>query len=414
MSPVSYYASDGRWDLSPGYQRYANLYLTRPVTEPCWNCHSSGTRRIEGTVNRYDDPPFEEAGVACERCHGPGGPHVSMRGGTILNPAKLPKQQRDDVCAQCHFTGATRIERPHRSLRNFEPGNRLSDYVTIFVDSGPAKPPRATDHFESLSSSVCSIRSGGQLWCGTCHNIHSPPPEGAAEAYYRTKCLGCHHQDECREDRQARLSARDHCTSCHMPKTAVSDVLHAAYTDHRIQARPNRGSAVMAQGRLVAFGSGAPQRDVAIAEAEIAFQYNDPSSVRDAFQRMRDLEPSLTADAQALTVLGRLYDLEGNNEKARELYYKAISLDQSQVEAAVNLGAIVFGEGDSNAAIDWWRLALHAQPALEAAHLNIARALASQGRIEEARKELLLLMDFSPDHPLAVKELNALAVARPR
>src|SRR5439155_15231694 len=130
MSPVSYYASNARWDLSPGYQRYTTLYATRPVTEPCWNCHSSGTRKIAGTVNRYDDPPFEEAGVACARCHGPGAEHArSARRADVWNPAKMPNRQREDLCAQCHFTGAMRIERPSRSLRDFEPGDRLSDYV---------------------------------------------------------------------------------------------------------------------------------------------------------------------------------------------------------------------------------------------------------------------------------------------
>jgi len=199
-----------------------------------------------------------------------------------------------------------------------------------------------------------------------------------------------------------------------MPKSAVADVLHATYTNHRIQARQSRSTAGTELAKPIEFESGAPRRDVAMAQAQIAFQYDNASMASGALRLMSDLEPSLAWDAPALAVLGRLYDLQGNQGKARELYQKSVSLDLSQVEAAVNLGAILFAEGNSNAAIDWWRLALRAQPLLEAARLNIARALVSNGKIDEARKELLTLMDFSPNHPLALKELNSLRPSRPR
>jgi hypothetical protein len=82
QAPVSYYTSTAQWDLSPGFKGLDHPILTRPIEPACLNCHASGLRTVADTVNRYEDPPFEEAGVSCERCHGSGETHVArMRSG---------------------------------------------------------------------------------------------------------------------------------------------------------------------------------------------------------------------------------------------------------------------------------------------------------------------------------------------
>ena len=409
MSPVSYYSSESRWDVSPGYESYTNLYLTRAVTPECWSCHASGTRSIAGTVNRYDDPPFEEAGIGCERCHGPGAVHAKSGGhAPITNPSKLSGRAREDVCAQCHLTGQIRILRPGRNPGDFQPGEDLAKYVSIFVDPDARHAPQATGHFEALASSACRIKSGGRLSCGSCHSVHSRPSQSNKPAYYRAKCLGCHATDDCQMAASARVAAGDLCASCHMPKQAVADVLHAAYTDHRIAAKPTNAEHATLPGKPVAFGPAAPSRDLALAEAAVSFARNDFSLAREAFATLRRLEPSLNADAPALAVLGRFYDLRGDRQKARDLYRKSATLDPSQVEAAVNLGAILFQEGNATEALIWWRKALTAQPGLEAARLNIARLLVRGRQVEAARKELQTLLEFSPGHPTAIEQLNML------
>jgi hypothetical protein len=198
MSPVSYYSAEARWDVSQGYENYTNLYLTRAVTRECWNCHATGIRPIAGTVNRYNDPPFQTAGVACGRCHGRGELHVKSGGhAPVTNPSKLPDRARDDVCAQCHLTGKFRIVRPGCNPGDFQPGERLADYVSTFVESGPRDALQATGHFEALALSVCRIKSRVTLTCVTCHSIHSPPARREKPAYYRARCLGCHARQDC-------------------------------------------------------------------------------------------------------------------------------------------------------------------------------------------------------------------------
>ena len=120
-SPVSYYSADSSWRISPGYQRNRNVQLLRPVETACLNCHASELDPLPGSVNGYRMPPFRQAGVGCERCHGPGEKHVaSMRSGAahggagIVNPAKLDPARRESVCRQCHLAGEVRSRRPRR------------------------------------------------------------------------------------------------------------------------------------------------------------------------------------------------------------------------------------------------------------------------------------------------------------
>ena len=120
-SPVSYYSADSSWRISPGYQRNRNVQLLRPVETACLNCHASELDPLPGSVNGYRMPPFRQAGVGCERCHGPGEKHVaSMRSGAahggagIVNPAKLDPARRESVCRQCHLAGEVRIAKTRR------------------------------------------------------------------------------------------------------------------------------------------------------------------------------------------------------------------------------------------------------------------------------------------------------------
>ncbi len=418
MSPISWYAQRGAWDVSPGYEHNKTLYLTRPVTETCWECHSTGPRHITGTVNKFENRPFREAGVGCERCHGPGLLHVqaAARGDDpkvrIVNPSRLTAERRGDVCAQCHLTGAVRINKLKRTISEFRAGEDLSAYVIVFVDKNTAtEQPRATGHFEGLSASRCFLGSKGRMWCGTCHSIHSPSLPREKDPWYRARCLTCHAIDDCGEKAPARTARKDNCVACHMPPTSVANVQHAAYTDHRIRKRPTMNP-VATGNEIVPFGAGAGPREIALAKAQIGFERHDPALLSEALEILRPLEPSLGADAEALTVLGVLYASAGDEQKARDLYEASLKIDPSQAQTAVNLGAIYADEGRTAEAMALWNQAQQAQPGLDLAYLDKAKLLIAQGKPEEARRELDELLSLSPGHPLALEGLRRLEVTK--
>src|SRR3954451_9366961 len=67
-APISFYVGRKSWDMAPGYEADPQPDFTRPVTTECLQCHSGRPRPVVGTLNRFEDPPFESEGITCDRC----------------------------------------------------------------------------------------------------------------------------------------------------------------------------------------------------------------------------------------------------------------------------------------------------------------------------------------------------------
>lgn len=142
-SPINWYGDRHIWDMTPAYQNDAEAPLNLPVHTNCLQCHISGMRPpIDGSENRYDMPLFQHSGVSCERCHGPGAAHI--KGGPIVNPAKLSPERRDAICMQCHMEGRVSVERAQAST---------------FMSFGPEIPSATT--FVTMSCPM-RLRASGQ------------------------------------------------------------------------------------------------------------------------------------------------------------------------------------------------------------------------------------------------------------
>ena len=177
QSPINYYAGKKAWEMSPGFAQAREMPL-RPVDATCLFCHASRVQPTRpGTVHGFGEPAFLQDGVGCERCHGAGSEHVRANGRVaMVNPARLTGERRDSVCMQCHLEGEARIARAGRSQEDYRPGDRLSEFITIFVREDDARQRRAAvSHVESLAVSRCRIASGDALSCLTCHDPHVQP-----------------------------------------------------------------------------------------------------------------------------------------------------------------------------------------------------------------------------------------------
>ena len=382
LAPVSYYSQRNAWGVSPGYEPDQRMHYNRRVTEACLYCHASGARADAGTHNRFPDPPWTESGVGCEQCHGPGEAHVKHQG-PILNPAKLPAQPRDDVCAQCHLTGEERIEKPGMTLAAFRPGDRLSDYADYFVVSGGAM--RTTSHVERLTASLCKQRSGDRLWCGTCHDPHSTPSAAERVGYYRVKCLGCHKVQVCKRG--------EDCAGCHMPRTAVIDADHSVLTDHSIPRVPHRQPAASTADLIPYGGAAGSPRSLGLAYTNLAVRTGNRRHLERAHELLQQTEPK---DSVVLTQLAHAEEIRGRTDEARKLYEAALRSDRTQIVAAVNLGSLLARAGDLARAIALWRDVFERDPATTEAGINLAIALRRQGLNGEARTILHRVLLFDP------------------
>ena len=374
--PVTWYAQKKQWDASPGYEHDDEIRLNRAVEPTCLACHTSRTRPVLGTQNRYGDSPFLDNGVSCERCHGPGSEHVrNPAEARMVNPAKLDAERRDSVCMQCHLTGEARIVRAGRRFADFRAGDRLADYATYFVRDGPRDGLKVTSHVEKLAASVCKQKSGDALWCGSCHGVHNNSSRTQAAC---VRCHdGAHHQQE-------------RCADCHMPRTQTTDGGHGVMTDHSIPRAPKRASPRAGASGLVAFVGAVDDRALGLAYAETG-----SPRAREYLQRAQPAD----ADVQL-----RLAVLEPAPERAIALYESALKANPFQPVALVNLGTLYAQRGRTADAARLWRRALEVNPAIEEAALNLARISVP----DEARRILARYLAFHPASTAARALLAAL------
>jgi Flp pilus assembly protein TadD len=415
-APVAYYAGGAMWALEPGYADYDYPYLTRPIPPTCLTCHASFLHAVSGTLNRYAGKPFGEGGVACERCHGPGGDHISQMktgkardGLAIVNPVKLDSEARDSVCQQCHLNGEARVFRNGKDWRSYRPGARLSESMTVFVREGEAKAAQVTSHAEDLARSGCQRGAGARLWCGSCHDAHRVPAPTEKAQWYRAKCEQCHNAEACKGPKAERARTQDNCIGCHMPKTAAADAAHVVATDHSIPRRPRAQQATAAAGGLIAFGGAtASERDLGLAYAIAAPHQSDGEFRTRAIAVLERATRQSADDPEALTYLAELYRNSGRGDQAVPLYRRAMQLDRAQLTAAVGLGGILMERGEYDEAIRLWRGALDQNSGLELVRCNLALALWKTGNVAGARATLEKALSLSPAFAPAMQLLQQL------
>jgi hypothetical protein len=160
----------------------------------CFGCHATN-------VEPGPDLRAMEAGVRCERCHGPGQAHVSRP-----SPNNIRRTQSMELCAECHrqqqATGSAPEVRDPASVR-FQP--------------------------VGLSVSRCFTASG-TMTCVTCHDPHDNARRDAK--HYQAVCEGCHRAPPA-AGAACRRAQGENCLRCHM--RATSPLPHLRFTDHRIR-----------------------------------------------------------------------------------------------------------------------------------------------------------------------------------
>ncbi len=428
VSPISYYTRIHGWDLSPGYEASTFRDFTRPVLELCVDCHTGQPSFVADRPNHFQQPPFRFLSIGCERCHGPGSTHVMERREgappespidySIVNPATMPAEIRDDVCAQCHFLGDARVLRPGKNSLDFRPGAPLDKVVAIFSVPAKVKGDRFTalDQFEQLRLSRCAIASKGRLGCITCHDPHVELRGAEAAQDFRQRCLTCHKVESCRAPlahRQA-TSPSDSCVTCHMPKQQLQNISHAAATDHRILRDPSENlrasDQVLAEPsdelvydpRPLGFEDAkADLRSLALAYPQVAGKYpvlrqKGLAALQQAAQELRD-------DAEVQATYGLILAVAQPGERARaaDVLQRAIDLGSRSPEVRSKLADLRLQQGQVTAAIDLYKQSIQIEPFYRPAYLDLTRAYLMLQDLDSAYQTLDRLLKIDPGNDAA-------------
>lgn len=385
--PLGWYSeNEGTWAMNPGYDKPAHDGFQRLIAYDCMFCHN-GFPEIEPGGDLPGAPavyPGKLAlGIDCQRCHGPGLPHLealqrdesaeAVRA-AVVNPARLSAQAQLDVCFQCHLETTSRplpnaLHRFDRGVFSYVAGDPLDDYVYSFDH---AKDAGWDDKFEinhsayRLLQSQCFLQSvQGSLSCTTCHDPHGAPltkPQAPV-------CGTCH------ESLAASHPTDRDCTSCHMPQRRTDDVVRAVMTDHKIQLPPKRDLL-------------APKRERTPQEA----------AYRGEVMPFRPKAPpaeylALAQVSQGSNIATGLPQLEATAQAPEALYELGLAL-----EAA----------GRQSDAIQAWERAIAARPGLTVAKRRLGAALADVGDTARAEEVLLSAAETAPADSRVRKELGIL------
>jgi len=192
-----------------GFVPYEPTLTTRkPYDYSCFVCHTTGPNPQDPASPQFQDNrpgitgTWQEPGVRCEGCHGPGSNHPS-------NPfaRDLFVDARATFCGDCHS-------------RTYASGGGQITAKDGFIEN--------RQQFSEL------LASGGHasMACVDCHDPHVSTTYDASKGIRRT-CVSCHWDKDMGFHRGVQYVRGDYvedmsCTSCHMPfatKTANSVVL---------------------------------------------------------------------------------------------------------------------------------------------------------------------------------------------
>jgi Tfp pilus assembly protein PilF len=460
QAPICWDPTMEFWMLCPGFE-YQNDHFGREISASCIFCHNGRVELVEGERNLYREPLT--MGIGCERCHGPGQPHVEFRkqpqdpwgnpgqpDPTTVNPARLAPEPRLHVCFQCHLgdTSATvRVVRHDRSPQDFRPG---MEFTEIFV---PFRYEQQTLSSYSLVSQVdrmilsrCYLESGGKLECLTCHNPHIPVYE-KAKGSFRDNCMICHDVEACAapDEKRAATDPPDDCVACHMRRAEPNDRKYSLFTDHWIRRdaldppddrRTRYDLEPIFPGVFAGYSAG--ERAYYRGRAHFLRALSSPPSVRrwhwgraeEAFLEAIESEFGVT---ETWFFLGKLHMYQERPKEALAAFRRALALEPAHRDAtfaaAQSLAALGrYDEastlltdmlerdpGDALAlaemarmhwiaqrferALDLYRVAVEQEPWNPHFRLNVGMSLASLGRMSEAADEGLQAIRLDPDSP---------------
>jgi predicted CXXCH cytochrome family protein len=181
----------------------SNAWLDREPAEPhdvfcetgkgldasilCFGCHTTGY-----FVTRKE---YQEPGIGCEACHGPGSAHLKAQGSldTIVNPATLSPERNKMVCGQCHSVGKDKTG--NYPFPVFHDGNQLmpfvpgTDLASSFIDAKPILVRKGWEY----SLFVQSADEYASQLCTDCHEPHGIHENAALLIDASNEiCLKCH------------------------------------------------------------------------------------------------------------------------------------------------------------------------------------------------------------------------------
>jgi tetratricopeptide (TPR) repeat protein len=195
----------------------------------CFNCHVSQLSTNYVLETDSYRTTWQEPGINCETCHGPGGEHVKVcmeaPEGTVPEDLKIiltsefTVEQTNDMCAPCHA-------KMFPLTTTFQPGDRYFDHFGLHTLENIDFYPDGRDLGENYTLTLWRLSpcvKSGELDCIHCHTSSGRYRFGEADS--DNACMPCHEEyvkDPAAHSHHATESTGSRCVACHMPKTVFA------------------------------------------------------------------------------------------------------------------------------------------------------------------------------------------------
>ena len=444
--PLGWYAEKGGgWGMGPGFDS-RHPATRRLVPYECIFCHNRYPQIPVANEAPGAEPVFSgelPQGIDCQRCHGPGGRHVTIAGSlgatpaqiraSIVNPSRLSPKQQLDLCFQCHLeTTSTAfpalIRRFNRAPFSFVPGEPLAAFELSFDH---ALATGHDDKFELVGSSAYRLRksrcfreSKGALTCETCHDPHRISSGDGAVRHYSQACRQCHATAFNKLVSRGAHPAADECVTCHMPKRRTEDVVHVVMTDHLIQRRPpsrdlladlaerHPTEAEEYRAEVVPYDPPAlPQSGpdaLYAALAQVSMQNNLRTGVVELDRLLAAQRPP---EAEWYIQLGNAWRSSGKPRNAATAYERAVRLNPGSVRASQALAQALRASGEATRAGEVLQKAIELAPSEAASWYQLGTLAFGSGRLAEALEQLEKAVKLDSDLAGAYTTMAAIRAA---
>ena len=185
-----------------------------------------------------------------------------------------------------------------------------------------------------------------------------------------------------------------------MPRTGARNVLHVAWTDHRISKLPEATVAASQsadRGELTAiFSPGTTQRDEAMANYQALLE-GDRSRESVAWEQLNSQRSGLANDVAALDALGNLSAERGEQDQAEKAFRRVLELTPSDLTALSNLGTLLAKEGKLIEGAVLLNKAFDRNQDIPGLAMNLARVQCMAGDGQAARTTLTTALIYCPN-----------------
>lgn len=172
-----------------------------------------------------------------------------------------------------------------------------------------------------------------------------------------------------------------------MPRRAAKDGGHSAFTDHRIQRRPEEQPEPPTSAAIAAWREPARElqtRNLGIAEIEVGMQRHSPSMIGDGYRALTEVQQQFSNDSDFFKWIGEALLVAKQNSEAEIAFERALQLDPNSALAEARAAAPYIQEGNVDRAVPYLRRAI----ALDSLNLSAASTLIDlyrkQGQSTEA------------------------------